>query len=100
MPLSALLVLAAAQSPVSALPTPTAPRAAPAGARSPAMTAPAACDGRDGWSEPTVPQRIFANVWYVGTCGISAVLVTSPQGHIVIDGGTRDAGGLVAASIV
>ena len=100
MPLSALLVLAAAQSPVSALPTPAAPRAAPAGARSPAMTAPAACGGRDGWSEPTVPQRIFANVWYVGTCGISAVLVTSPQGHIVIDGGTRDAGGLVAASIV
>ena len=63
-------------------------------------TVPQACAGRDGWSEPTVPQRIFANVWYVGTCGISAILITSAQGHVVIDGGPRDAGGLIAASIV
>lgn len=47
-----------------------------------------------------MPQRIFGNVWYVGTCGISVVLITSPQGHVVIDGGPRDAGALVAKSIV
>ncbi|MDE2406006.1 MAG: subclass B3 metallo-beta-lactamase [Sphingomonadales bacterium] len=68
-------------------------------ASAPALTVPAACAGKDGWSEPTVPQRIAGNVWYVGTCGISALLVTSPLGHLVIDGGPRDAGPLVARSI-
>lgn len=66
----------------------------------PTVTVPQACAGRDGWSEPAVPQRVFANVWYVGTCGISVVLITSPQGHVVIDGGPRGAGPLIAASIV
>lgn len=84
MSLAAALLLAAA-APAPAAPPPTVPEA---------------CAGRDGWSEPAVPQRVFANVWYVGTCGISAVLITSPQGHVVIDGGPRDAGGLIAASIV
>ena len=70
-------------------------------ARESAATPPLAeaCANRDGWSDPAPPQRIFANVWYVGTCGISAVLITSPRGHILIDGGPRDGGGLVAASI-
>lgn len=85
MPLAALLLAAAVPAP----PTPTVP-----------PTIPQACAGRDGWSEPAVPQRVFANVWYVGTCGITALLIASPQGHVVIDGGPRDAGGLVAASIV
>jgi len=80
------LILAAAVSAV-------APSPATAG------TVPEACGARDGWSDPAVPQRIAANVWYVGTCGISAVLVTSGAGHVLIDGGPRDAGGLVAASI-
>lgn len=47
-----------------------------------------------------MPQRIFGNVWYVGTCGITVLLISSPQGHVVIDGGPRGAGKLVAASIV
>lgn len=87
MSLAAALLLAA-----------TVPSRPPAGVTTP--TVPEACAGRNGWSEPTVPQRIFGNVWYVGTCGITALLITSPQGHVVIDGGPRDAGGLVAASIV
>lgn len=45
-----------------------------------------ACDGRDGWTDEAPPARIVANVYYVGTCGISAVLITSPQGHALIDG--------------
>ena len=92
MSLPALLLAATVAAPSAAPVVPAAP--------APAMTVPQACAGRDGWSEPAVPQRIFANVWYVGTCGISAVLITSPQGHVVIDGGPRDAGPLIAASIV
>ncbi len=58
-----------------------------------------ACAGRDGWSDPAPPARITGNVYYVGTCGITALLVTSRQGHILIDGGPPDAAPLIAANI-
>ena len=48
----------------------------------------AACEGRDGWSDAAPPARIFGNTYYVGTCGISVLLVTSSQGHVLIDGAT------------
>ncbi|MHB1058983.1 MAG: subclass B3 metallo-beta-lactamase [Rhodanobacter sp.] len=38
------------------------------------------------WSQPRQPFRIYGNSWYVGTQGLGAVLVTSPQGHVLIDG--------------
>ena len=91
MSVSALLLAVATVSAGPASP-PAMPAALP--------SVPAFCGDRDGWSDPAVPQRMFANVWYVGTCGITALLITSPHGHVVIDGGPRDAGGLVAASIV
>lgn len=58
-----------------------------------------ACAGKDGWTDPAPPERIFGNSYYVGTCGISAILVTSPAGHVLIDGGTPQAGKLVADNI-
>ncbi|MGD9811146.1 MAG: subclass B3 metallo-beta-lactamase [Sphingobium sp.] len=39
------------------------------------------------WTEPMAPFRITENIYYVGTKGIAAYLLTSPQGHILIDGG-------------
>lgn len=53
----------------------------------------------DGWSERAPPQRIFGNSWYVGTCGISSILITSDQGHLLIDGATEAAGPLIEANI-
>ena len=38
------------------------------------------------WTQPTRPFRIYGNTWYVGTQGLSAILITSPQGHVLIDG--------------
>jgi metallo-beta-lactamase class B len=38
------------------------------------------------WSQPRQPFRIYGNSWYVGTQGLSAILITSPQGHVLIDG--------------
>jgi hypothetical protein len=38
-------------------------------------------------------------MYHVGTCGISAILVTSPEGHLLIHGGTERGGELVASSI-
>ena len=57
------------------------------------------CRDDAGWDDPATPQRIYGNTWYVGTCGISAVLVTSPQGHVLIDGGTPKGGALILANI-
>jgi metallo-beta-lactamase class B len=57
------------------------------------------CQGRDGWSDPAPPAHVFANVYMVGTCGIVSLLVTSPKGHILIDGATAEAAPLIAANI-
>jgi len=38
------------------------------------------------WSQPQQPFHIYGNSWYVGTQGLSAVLITSPKGHVLIDG--------------
>lgn len=44
---------------------------------------PHACDA---WNAPREPYRIFGNTYYVGTEGLSAVLVASDAGHILLDG--------------
>lgn len=58
-----------------------------------------ACEGRDGWSDTAPPARIFANVYYVGTCGITALLVTGQQGHVLIDGATAEAAPSILVNI-
>ena len=59
----------------------------------------AACDDGDGWDKPAPPVRIHANTYLVGTCGISVILITGDQGHILIDSGTQRGADLVAANI-
>lgn len=38
------------------------------------------------WNAPQVPFKIYGNTYYVGTHGLSSVLITSPSGYILIDG--------------
>jgi metallo-beta-lactamase class B len=58
-----------------------------------------ACKGSDDWNKPAPPVRIHANTYMVGTCGISAILVTGTDGHILIDGGTEAGADLIADNI-
>ena len=58
-----------------------------------------ACTDWDEWDKPGPPFRIHGDTWYVGTCGIAAILVTGDVGHILIDGGTAAGAGLIAANI-
>lgn len=58
-----------------------------------------ACEAWDDWDKPAPPFRAYGGTYYVGTCGISAILVTSPEGHLLIDSGTERGGELVAASV-
>jgi metallo-beta-lactamase class B len=79
-----LVALAAAASPRAAAPKP------------PPVSS---CKADSGWDDPASPQRVFGNTWYVGTCGISALLVTSDKGHVLIDGATTAAGPQIEANI-
>ncbi|RZA34870.1 MAG: subclass B3 metallo-beta-lactamase [Lysobacteraceae bacterium] len=58
-----------------------------------------ACAADAGWNDPATPLRVHGDTWYVGTCGISALLLTSPQGHILVDGATPQAGAQILANI-
>ncbi|UOR14694.1 subclass B3 metallo-beta-lactamase [Qipengyuania aquimaris] len=58
-----------------------------------------ACEKWDDWDKPARPFRLMGNSWYVGTCGISAILVTSDEGHILLDSGVEAAAPQVLASI-
>lgn len=66
-----------------------------------ASDAPAATACRDdaGWNDPATPLHVYGNTWYVGTCGISALLVTSDEGHILVDAATPQAGPQILANI-
>lgn len=59
----------------------------------------AACGERDGWSDPAPPARIHGRSWYVGTCGITAVLIETTMGLVLIDTGPADAAPHVLANI-
>lgn len=57
------------------------------------------CAGKQGWNDPAPPIRIFANIYDVGTCGVVVLLITGPEGHILIDGATAEAAPDVAGNI-
>jgi metallo-beta-lactamase class B len=57
------------------------------------------CEGKEDFSDPAPPARIFGNVWYVGTCTVSVLLLTSPKGHILIDAATEQAAPSILANI-
>lgn len=59
----------------------------------------AACGTRDGWSEPAPPAHIHGKSWYLGTCGITVVLVETSAGLVLIDTGPEDAAPHVLANI-
>lgn len=46
---------------------------------------------RDSWRQPVAPFRIAEHTWYIGTEGLSALLVKTPAGAVLIDGGLPQA---------
>ncbi|MCQ8184175.1 subclass B3 metallo-beta-lactamase [Parvularcula maris] len=58
-----------------------------------------ACEDWDEWDKPGPPFRVHGNTYYVGTCGIAAVLIAGEEGHVLIDGGTAEGAALIAANI-
>lgn len=58
-----------------------------------------ACEPWDDWDKPGPPFKLHGNTWYVGTCGIAAILITSDDGHVLIDSGTEAGADVVLANI-
>ncbi|WP_205756937.1 subclass B3 metallo-beta-lactamase [Solilutibacter silvestris] len=56
-------------------------------------------DPMQGWSDRAPPRKIFGNTYYVGTCGISSILIVGKQGAILIDGATDKAPAAIEANI-
>jgi len=54
---------------------------------------------RARWNQPQAPFKIYGDTYYVGTHGLSAVLVTSKQGHVLIDGALPESAPLIVANI-
>lgn len=59
----------------------------------------AACADSDGWDKPGPPFRVYGRTYYVGTCGITSLLIVGPDGHTLIDSGTDKGAEIVLANI-
>ncbi len=54
---------------------------------------------RDSWRQPVTPVRIADHTWQIGTAAITAVLVKTDAGAIMIDGGLQQAAGMLLANM-
>lgn len=57
------------------------------------------CADWDEWDKPAPPYRIHGQTYYVGTCGISAILIVGDDGLALIDSGTKAGSAVVEANI-
>lgn len=61
--------------------------------------APYVCERCDAWNEPIAPFRIYGNTWYVGTDGLTSLLIDTGDGFVLIDGGLPQSAALIVANI-
>lgn len=57
------------------------------------------CAGKEDFSAPAPPARLYGNTYYVGTCTVSVLLVTSSKGHVLVDAATEQAVPSILANI-
>jgi metallo-beta-lactamase class B len=51
------------------------------------------------WNQPIEPFRIAGNLYYVGASDVTAYLITTPQGHILLDSGFEETVPLIRESV-
>jgi metallo-beta-lactamase class B len=51
------------------------------------------------WNQPVKPYRIIGNVWYVGASGVTSFLITTSDGHILLDSGLPETVPLIKQNI-
>ena len=70
-----------------------------AGPRTLKPDSPMKCDHCDEWNEPRQAFKVFGNTYYVGVAGVSAVLIASDAGLILVDGALTQSAPLIDANI-
>jgi metallo-beta-lactamase class B len=60
---------------------------------------PPPCKKCAAWNVTQKPFRVYGNTYYVGVRGLSSILITSDQGHVLIDGDLEESAPKIAASI-
>jgi len=60
---------------------------------------PIVCDSCAEWNMPHEPFKVFGNTYYVGSKGLSSVLITSDAGFVLIDGGLTQTAPIIDANI-
>ena len=51
------------------------------------------------YSQPEEPFRLIGNIYYVGAKNIASYLITTPQGHILVDTGTTEMTPVITANV-
>lgn len=64
-------------------------------AAEPLLPEASAYSSRDSWRQPVAPFRIAERSWYIGTAGLSAVLIKTDAGAVLIDTGLPQAGDML-----
>jgi metallo-beta-lactamase class B len=57
------------------------------------------CGNCVAWNVPHKPFKVYGNAYYVGTNELSSMLVTGPQGHVLLDGALPQSAAQIAANI-
>ena len=60
---------------------------------------PIKCDACDEWNQPREPFKVYGNTYFVGTDGLSAILITGNDGHVLLDGALPQSAALIDANI-
>jgi metallo-beta-lactamase class B len=63
------------------------------------MASPLSAQFNADWTEPFPPFRIAGNLYYVGSKGLANYLITTPQGHILINSDLEASVPLIRASV-
>jgi metallo-beta-lactamase class B len=64
-----------------------------------AFSASLAAQTNSDWTDPFPPYRVIGNVYYVGSRGLASFLITTPQGHILINSSLETSVPLIRESI-
>lgn len=51
------------------------------------------------WNQPVKPFRLIANIHYVGASDVTSYLITTPEGHILLDGGFAETAPQIRSNI-
>jgi len=95
--LSAAVLLALVVTPASAQTAATPARGPQPAALVP--DPPHVCTNCAEWNAPRQPFKLYGNTYFVGPMGVSALLITSPQGHILVDTGLEQTAEVIDRNI-